>query len=156
MLVVGIIALVRLYQWDYREVKLQYVGTVKVEPPLIEILWDNSVSAIKTGKGIWSLSARNRLQKNVEEWFAFQTNKKIKIHWEEVSLKDGEIYYACIGCQIVSMRYFYHSKYTNVINDKSKFAVHSISLIPIIEQSVITIYRGDVAVSDIGLGFPFD
>jgi hypothetical protein len=158
---VAIVALVRLYQWDFREVKLSYVGSVKVEPPLINILSSEVADSIKRENGVWGFSASvDNLKRHNEEWLSsFNIKQKILINWETIKLeelKKGEAYYACIGCKIESMRYFYHSKYTNELDDESKYAVHAISLEPIIEQSVITIYRGDVQAANIGMGFPCD
>lgn len=153
-----LVLILSLHKWDYREVSLSLIGSASVEPALPEIVDDNVMNYIKEGKGVW-LHAKggDNLKRIIVEWLQqFKGKKQIRINWGQVKLKESETYYACIGCRINSIKYFYHSRYTNVANDKSKYAAHSISFMPIADQNVITIYNGDVVTADIGSGFPCD
>ncbi len=143
---------------DYKTVKLEYVSKVTITP---------SVSKYR-GKSYYAFFVRSGddLKEYMEnelfpEHYKFLSNETLhgkpypvaepyKLRWEKgFATEDNAVYYAGLGCEIGKISYFYHTRYTNYLNDSSIFVIHSASLKPLDDKSIIMIYKGDVAAAEL-------
>ncbi|MDH3976803.1 MAG: hypothetical protein OEV42_21280 [Deltaproteobacteria bacterium] len=146
-----IIVLILVGFLDYKRVKLEYIDSLKVKPHLYDLLIKKKKFKFDEWEGIFTSWRGEGVKEksSLEAWLRdYKEGDNAIVDWNEIIYEDNQIYYACVGCKLEGIRYFYHSRYFNVVNNPSIFAINSISMKPV-DESVINIYIGDVVVSDI-------
>ncbi len=136
---------------DYKSVKLVYTAKVIVDPPVSEFYGDE-VTYLRLPSGMIKEELEKKLfpQRYANGYKlkgrTYPVPKEYTIRWEEgFTPESGAVYYVGLGCEIERITYFFHSKYFSFeCNPNSAFIVHSVSLNPLKDRSVITIYKGDV------------
>ncbi|MBN1254200.1 MAG: hypothetical protein JXA50_02900 [Deltaproteobacteria bacterium] len=150
IIILGLSAAI-IFRLDYRKVKLQYVSKVKIDP----------IITYYRGKSlIWLVKGGDRLKSYLENELFPRSHKELwkgatlggrpypvlieyKLEWEEGFKPDPEaVYYVGLGCEIEEIKYFYHTKFLY-----RHLVAHSVSLKPLADRHIITIYKGDIGVA---------
>lgn len=127
--------------FDHKAVRLEYVGKAVMNPPI------SSYSGVP--EYYWTLSGGKYLKKEMEkELLPWIDDPRYSLKWDNIVIDKDARYCICVGCEIESIAYYYHTKYTNSYNNPSLFIIDSISHKPLNDKSIIMIYTLDVNLTE--------